>query len=187
MEERNSTVGSAANAVSSLSKKVIAAAVLVLLAYILIRLCFSFGRSLFYVDPAEAAPGTDVEITVETDDDINTLADRLYEDGVITNALSFKVQGTLYETELYPGTYTVNTSMTIKEMLSSMAERAEELEETAVPETAAFDGGSEIVGGYEGDPEAQTSENADAGSTVQEESEGNVSETEIIGGGYEGE
>ena len=68
-----------------------------------------------------------------------------------------------------------------------MAERAEELEETAVPETAAFDGGSEIVGGYEGDPEAQASENGDAGSTVQEESEGNVSETEIIGGGYEGE
>ena len=152
MKEKGSAVQNAASSVNTLSKRIIFIAVSVLIFYIMIKLSFSFGRSLFYVDPAEPAPGTDTEIVITADDDAKSVGERLYEEGVITNALSFRVQGTLYKTDFYPGTYTVNSSMTIKEMLMDIDEKADKLKELAssdgTSETADA-AAAEISGGYD--------------------------------------
>ena len=128
MEERETAASRAASTVNNISKNIILAAIIVLAFFVLTKFSFSFGRSLFYVEPAEAAPGTDMEITVAEDDTIDSIASLLKENGIITNTLSFKVQAILFKTDFYPGTYIVNSSMTIKEMLESIDERAEELE-----------------------------------------------------------
>lgn len=114
---------------------------------------FRFGRSLFYVEPAEEAPGRDVEITVTEYETYDSLAEKLYEAGAISNQMSFVVQGTLYQTHLFPGAYTVNTSQTIRDMLFAIEESAEEYEVSAESEVEAQSETSEevLTGGGEGD------------------------------------
>lgn len=198
MEERGRAAENTAAAVNRLSKRIIFTAAAVLIFYIVIKFCFSFGRSLFYVDPAEAAPGKDIEISIADGEDLEMLADKLYEAGAITNALSFRVQGTLYKTDIYPGEYTVNSSMTIREMLLDIDERADELKEIAEQgvNTAAED---EIGGGLDGEaadingadpeqiPDADGAAADDTASDTAGEDEGGSGELIEIGGGDEGD
>lgn len=104
--------------------------------YLAMNYGFRFGRSLFYAAPVEASPGHDVEITITDYDTYESLAQKLYEAGVISDERSFVVQGSLYEAELFPGTYTLNTSQTIRDMLISISETASEYEAAAESESA---------------------------------------------------
>lgn len=193
--------GSALESVGRISKIVIIAVAAILAGFIMVRTCFDFGRSLFYTSPAEAAPGTDKEFVVTEEDTLDTLADRLSEDDIITNPVAFRVQGLLYELELYPGTYSLNTSMTIKNTVLSMDEQAKMLKENAslAESNAAGLSDDEIVGGYEGesiDSDEEALGGADQedglplGASGEEQTEeygtGNE-EPEVIGGGDEGE
>lgn len=195
MKEKGSAVQNATSSVNTLSKRIIFIAVSVLIFYIMIKLSFSFGRSLFYVDPAEPAPGTDTEIVITADDDAKSVGERLYEEGVITNALSFRVQGTLYKTDFYPGTYTVNSSMTIKEMLMDIDEKADKLKELAssdgTSETADA-AAAEISGGYDGDAVGAMAEGEDMEALEQSDAKASSDEngqesTVELGGGSEGD
>lgn len=187
MEERDSAASRAASTVSNISRKTIAAALIVLIFFILIKLSFSFGRSLFYVEPAEAAPGTDAEITMEADDTADSIASLLKEKGIITNTLSFKVQATLYKTDFYPGNYVVNSSMTIKELLESIDERAEELEENAAMSAETSEAAAEV--GYDGDAaDTEDTESTEAGAGGYTGSEATKDSSVIeLGGGAEGD
>ena len=201
MKERGSAVQNAASSVNSLSKKVIFLAAAVLIFYIFIKLSFSFGRSLFYVDPADAPPGMDAEIVISADDDAGSVGEKLFEKGVITNALSFKVQGTLYKTDFYPGTYTVNSSMTIKEILIAIDEEADKLMELG----SSGSGNTDIKESDAGDDSGVDSRSAvyeeDASDISAGEHDLSTDEREVydidaagsgesiveIGGGFEGE
>ena len=150
MEERDGLAEDTASRVNSISKKTIFIAAVVLLAFIMARLSFSLGRSLFYVAPAEEAPGTDIEINIAENDTLDSIAKSLYDSGAITNVRSFMVQAKLYKTDFYQGSYVVNSSMTVKEMLETIDKRAEELSESA----EALENGADtddVNVGYEGD------------------------------------
>lgn len=135
--------------------KIIIVVLAVILIYLGVSYGFRFGRSLFYVDPAESSPGHDVEINITEYDTYQTLAQKLYESGAITDERSFVVQGNLYETQLVPGTYIVNTSQTIREMLLSIEDSAEEYaaqaESVSANEAAAINSNEVLTGGGEGD------------------------------------
>ena len=45
--------------------------------------------------------------------------------GLIRNELAVRIQKMFYDYEIYPGTYTLNTSMTSKEILQVLNEKPE--------------------------------------------------------------
>ena len=78
---------------------------------------YSLGHELFAPTAVAEAPGTDREVTVDSGQSVPEVASELEKDGLIRNRLVFILQSKFYEYEVYPGTYTLNTSMTSMDML----------------------------------------------------------------------
>lgn len=93
---------------------------------------YSFGYEIFHPTAVEAAPGRDFEVTVPKGQTSTETVEMLYDMGLIGNKLTARVQLRFYEYEIYPGTYTLNTSMTSKEMFQLLNEKPKE-EETSKP------------------------------------------------------
>lgn len=92
-------------------------------------IAYDFGYRVFTEPPMESEPGTSVVVTIEERMNDKEIAEYLYEEGLVRDANLFWLQYQLsaYKGDLIPGTYTLNTSMTAKEMLVIMAtESAEE-------------------------------------------------------------
>lgn len=153
MKQENSPLGTAANLISGVAGRVIIGALLVLLVFEGVRLSFDFGHAIFYQEPVEAAPGTDHTIELPQDATISDAGQLLKDEGIIRNELAFVIQGTLYKTKLYPGEYTLNTSMTTKEILEKLNTDAEAYEEAAEKAPAETEDSSVIGGGDEADGE----------------------------------
>ena len=90
------------------------------------RTAYEFGYSVFTMGPAEEAPGRDVEVTVLTGMSRRSIGSLLANQGVIKNATVFYVQAMIYGYELKPGTYTLNTSQTIEEILLILSEEEDD-------------------------------------------------------------
>ena len=92
--------------------------------------CYDFGYRIFTEKPVSAEPGRDVVISFDKNDSAFTIAEELEEKGLIRDSLLFTAQYYLsaYVDDLIPGTYTLNTSMTAKEMMLVMSTPAEEAE-----------------------------------------------------------
>ena len=163
MRRETSPLGTAAGLISGFAKRVILAALLVLLIFEGTRVSFAFGHAIFYQEPVDAAPGTDKTVELSQGATIQDVGKLLKEDGIIRNDLAFTIQGTLYKTAVYPGNYTFNTSMTTKEILEKLNTDAQANEkaqtESAVDET---DAGNVIGGGDELGTDAADA-SADAG------------------------
>lgn len=90
---------------------------------------YAFGHSLFYQEAMEAAPGTDKGLTITGGEPAGEIIGQLKKLGLIDSALSAQIQLVFYDYEFQPGTYTLNTSMTPKEILQILDEGPEEAEE----------------------------------------------------------
>ncbi len=156
--------------------RVILIALIVLVCAYGLKASFDFGHDIFYQEPVEAEPGQDKEITVEEGATLDSIADLLKEEGLIRNEIAFKVQGILYESNIEPGKYILNTSMTTKELLEALNT---EPEETVAAETQASDvigGGDESVG--EDQVEAAQREGIDIEAETAGSSETSATETQ---------
>ena len=157
MKEEKSALAKITGLLGGLAGRVIVAALLILLTFEGLRFCFDFGHAIFYQQPVEAAPGTDHVVTLQEDATMQSVAQDLKEEGLIRNETAFIIQGQLYQINLFPGEYTLNTSMTTKEILEALntdpeeyaaqvkeseAERQDAAEET---EAAVIGGGDELV------------------------------------------
>jgi len=136
-----------ADFLSGMAGRVIMIAIMILVIFVAVRFSFRFGHSIFYQSPAEAPPGRDIEVTIEKGASIDELAEQLYDDGIITNELAFRIQGRLYKVNYYPGTYTLNTSMTVKEILEALDMTEAEYEESKAAAQAAGEGNDGVLGG----------------------------------------
>ena len=136
-----------ADFLSGMAGRVIMTAIMILVIFVAVRFSFRFGHSIFYQSPAEAPPGRDIEVTIEKGASIDELAEQLYDDGIITNELAFRIQGRLYKVNYYPGTYTLNTSMTVKEILEALDMTEAEYEESKAAAQAAGEGNDGVLGG----------------------------------------
>ena len=66
----------------------------------------------------EAAPGHNITVVVKDGEDVSQTAGELEKKGLIKNIYAFLFQSRFYDYDkIYPGTYTLNTSMTSKEIL----------------------------------------------------------------------
>lgn len=89
---------------------------------------YDFGYRIFTESPVDEKPGVNVEVTIEESMSSKQIAKLLEEKGLIRDADLFAVQYKLsaYAGEIIPGTYTLNTSQTAKEMMIIMADQVEE-------------------------------------------------------------
>ena len=73
-----------------------------------------------------AAPGRDMEIQVEAGASVSAVGKTLEKEGLINNQYSFIIQAMVYDYEIQPGDYILNTSMTSREILDILSEDAQE-------------------------------------------------------------
>lgn len=112
------------------------------------RTAYDFGYRVFTETAMEKEPGRDVLVQVDTGTSGKELGETLENKGLIRDAKLFAIQLKLsaYSHKLKPGVYTLNTSMTPKEMMVVMSTEAstENTEESeAVPESNSTEAGTE--------------------------------------------
>ena len=100
------------------AKKVLFFSVIVIITYFLGMKLFSMGRQLFYEYSVDSKPGVDIEFTIEKGDTLDDIANNLYDLGLIDNTTIFKFRAKGYKINFTPNTYKLNTSMTIRNMLT---------------------------------------------------------------------
>lgn len=125
-------------------------ALLVILAIYFGRQAYSFGYSVFHSNPMAKPPGKDIAVTVEENMDEKAIAELLKDKGLIRDEKVFRVQERIYGYDIYPGTYVLNTSQEVTEMLMIMS---------AEPETAAESETKEEKVIPEGEKETKKSKN----------------------------
>lgn len=93
---------------------------------------FDFGYRIFTESPMEETPGTDMIVTIESGMDAKEIGELLKEKKLIRdeNLFFFQLNLSAYADEIIPGTYTLNTSLTAKEMMIIMSTEPETEEST---------------------------------------------------------
>lgn len=92
--------------------------------------CYDFGYRIFTEEPMTEAPGNDVVVQIDEEDSAFDIGRKLEEKGLVRDSKLYAAQYYLsaYVDDLLPGTYTLNTSMTTKEMLVVMSTPAADTE-----------------------------------------------------------
>lgn len=98
--------------------------------------CYDFGYRVFTETPMEEEPGKDVTVEVTEDMSGHDIGELLVQKGLVRDANLFYAQLKLsaYSKKLNPGVYTLNTSMTAKDMMVVMATVPEEETQTEEPD-----------------------------------------------------
>ena len=96
--------------------------------------CYDFGYRIFAEQPVDSEPGRDVTVQISDGMSDKEIAKELERKGVIRDAKIFYVQIKIsaYSGKLYPGTYTLNTSMEAKQILALLATKPVTEEQTQV-------------------------------------------------------
>lgn len=99
-------------------------------------IAYDFGYRVFTEPAVESKPGTNVVVTIEKNMGDMDIAEYLESEGLIRDAKLFWLQYQLsaYKGEIVSGTYTLNTSMTGKEMMVVMSGAEEENTEESTEE-----------------------------------------------------
>ena len=140
--------------------------------------CYDFGYRVFTEGPVEEEPGTDVSVDVTDDLSEYQIGKLLKKEGLIRDANLFYVQLRMsaYHGKLKAGTYTLNTSMTAKDMMAVMAAEAEESTESTENTEYETDSGSAGQSSSDGtktdgagEENQNTDENEQAGADIKVE------------------
>lgn len=95
------------------------------------QMAYEFGLSVFLEEAVSEEPGRNITVMIEEGTSTSEIGKILEKKGLIRDHRLFYVQVKLskYSNKLKPGTYTLNTSMTAREMMSVMSlEQTEESE-----------------------------------------------------------
>lgn len=127
--------------------------------------CYDFGYRVFTEGPVEEKPGTDVTVDVTGDLSEYQIGKLLKKEGLIRDANLFYVQLRMsaYHGKLKTGTYTLNTSMTAKDMMVVMAAESEESTESTEQEKDSESSSDEMEADDAGEEGQNTDENEQAG------------------------
>lgn len=84
---------------------------------------YDYGYRVFQEKPVAESPGTDVVVEITVGKSVLQIGEVLEKKGLIRDAKLFYVQNLLshYKDELKPGQYTLNTSMSMEEMMEIMS------------------------------------------------------------------
>lgn len=121
-----------ASAVINIAVRVI---ILVFIITAVVKLSFwayDFGFQIFVDAPVTVGSGRDVDVTIPMGKSAMDIGKILESNGLIEDSKVFYFQELLsaYHNKLKPGFYTLNTSMSVDEMMEIMSADAEEAEDT---------------------------------------------------------
>lgn len=130
---------------------------------------YDFGFRIFTEEAMSPAPGRDVAVTIVQGDSTMDVGKMLEEKGLIRDYKLFYVQKkcSVYDDDIKPGFYTLNTSMTADDMFAIIAgrketgeegEESDESEDGTIPADAAVEGESaldKVSGEWEGTEEEE--------------------------------
>lgn len=112
---------------ANVSVKICKYVIMVIVIVVCATWAFNFGTKIFNSEGVEAAPGTDMTLTIEEGTTIDELANTLEEYGVIDDTTIFKVQSYIYNTKsIVPGTYIFNTSKSGEDLFEVIKEGPQE-------------------------------------------------------------
>lgn len=126
MSAKKKVVKELSSAVIHLAMAVILLTVAAMVFYVGAKKAYAFGYDFFNDLPVHSAPGTDKLFVVEEEMSRAKCMDNLEKSGLIRNKTVALVQSYFFEYDIYPGTYTLNTSMTTKEILIELNEKPSE-------------------------------------------------------------
>lgn len=117
-------------AIVSTVLKIIIAVVVVILVYKGATIGYDYGYRIFKEEPMTESPGVNIDVEITMGKSTMQIGELLVNKGLIRDARLFYIQNFLsqYKNALKPGTYTLNTSMTMSEMMAVMSPK--EIEET---------------------------------------------------------
>ena len=106
--------------------KILLAIVIVMMVYVGALTAYDFGYRIFAEKPVSLAPGKEVIVVIEDGMGTGEIADMLERQGVIRDALIFKIQNKLshYSSGFIAGTYSLNTSMDNEEIMAVLSGEA---------------------------------------------------------------
>lgn len=128
MSSRTKEINKITGMIISISAKLILYAVVALLLVEGVTKGYAFGYEVFNPSPMAAAPGVDKVVTIDSDSAAAVSA-QLRKLGLIPNETVFIIQDKFYDYQIHPGTYTLNTSMTSKEILQALNENPDDEDE----------------------------------------------------------
>ena len=126
MSETTKDINRVTGTIIGISFRLILYALAILLIYKGATRGYEFGHEIFYASAMAAAPGRDMEIQVEAGASVSAVGKTLEKEGLINNQYPFIIQAMVYDYEIQPGDYILNTSMTSREILDILSEDAQE-------------------------------------------------------------
>ncbi len=172
MSKRTREINRITMAIISISVRLILYALVILLLYEAVVQGYAFGHEVFFAESAEEAPGRDITITIEDGASVEDTAALLSRKGLIRNAVAFQIQSIFYDCRtVYPGTYTLNTSMTSKAILQKLTEEPEEKETSGAQARSAQETAAAASEETAGETESSDTEEASGAVSSSREEE----------------
>ena len=179
MSNRTREINKITTTIISISVKLMVYALIILLLYEAVARGYAFGHEIFFAEAVDEAPGQDMVVRIDSKESVSDTAQLLAHKGLIKSEFAFIFQSRFYDYEtIYPGTYTLNTSMTSKEILQLLNEKPE-TEDSAKPaqsggakaaeaktaqgRTSEGGNGGSAASGQETSPETAAVPSSDAG------------------------
>ena len=100
-----------------ISKIALKIAVYIVVVSLIGGVVFNYGFKLFYEDAIDSNDKNPIVFTINLGDDVDTIAENLYNARLIEDKFVFKFRSMFYDTNFFANTYELNKSMTIKDML----------------------------------------------------------------------
>ena len=167
MSNRTREINKITTTIIGISVKLMVYALIILLLYEAVARGYAFGHEIFFAEAVDEAPGQDMVVQIDSKESVSDAAQFLAHKGLIKSEFAFIFQSKFYDYDtIYPGTYTLNTSMTSKEILQLLNEKPE-TEDSAKP---AQSGGAKAAEAKTSQGRTSEKENGDSGASGQETS-----------------
>ena len=86
---------------------------------------YEFGYSIFYAPGIDKAPGVEKVVTLDGSESVSEVGKLLEDIGLIRDHSAFSIQAKVYGYEVKEGAWTLNTSLSSKEMIDLLKEAPE--------------------------------------------------------------
>ena len=177
---------------------IVRAAILAIAILVVFRIgqeAYDFGFRIFTEEAMSPAPGRDVAVTIVQGDSTMDVARMFEEKGLIRDSKLFYAQKkcSVYDADIKPGFYTLNTSMTADDMFAIIAGRKDSettdedegddgtaLSDVPLSEESALD---KVSGEWEGTEEDELPEEEEVHDPYEEGAESEGNEADDGGGG----
>ena len=134
MSNRTREINKITTTIIGISVKLMVYALIILLLYEAVARGYAFGHEIFFAEAVDEAPGQDMVVQIDSKESVSDAAQFLAHKGLIKSEFAFIFQSKFYDYDtIYPGTYTLNMSMTSKEILQLLNEKPETVQNRPSP------------------------------------------------------